>query len=104
MLVCNKQPNSTHAQMREAGEKALVGIYIGKKGDSLNMLRYKKYSEKVATSLSRVDPKNLPLISAAAKFHCYCFFLSGKTPTVTCCQNHGDGKTRWKSRIKTDPN
>ena len=36
-------PNSTHAQVQEAGEKALVAIYGGNKQDSLNMLRYKKY-------------------------------------------------------------
>ena len=59
-------PNSTHAQVQEAGQKALVEIYGGNKKD---MLRYKKYLEKEATSLSQVDPKNLPPNSAAAKFH-----------------------------------
>ena len=53
-------PHSTQAQIDQAGESALVLIYNGKKGDSLNGLRYKKYCEKVATSLSQVDPKSLP--------------------------------------------
>ena len=68
-------PNSNHDQVREAGEKALVAIYGGKKTDSLNQLRYKKYTEKVAKSLTQVDPKNLPPTSAAAKYHSYRVFL-----------------------------
>ena len=38
-------------------------------------LRYKKYTEKVAKSLTQVDPKNLPPTSAAAKYHSYRVFL-----------------------------
>ena len=68
-------PNSTQAQVQEAGEKAFVAIYGGKKSDNLNSLRFKKYSEKVATSLSSVDSKSLPPTSAAAKFHSYRVFL-----------------------------
>ena len=48
-------PNSNHDQVREAGEKALVAIYGGKKTESLNQLRYKKNTEKVAKSLTKVD-------------------------------------------------
>ena len=63
-------PNSTHA-----GEKAFVAIYGGKKTENLNMLRFRKYSEKVATSLSHCDPKVLPPTAAAAKFHSYRVFF-----------------------------
>ena len=45
-------PHSMPAQIDQAGESALVTIYNGKNGDTLNALRYKKYCEKVATSLS----------------------------------------------------
>ena len=52
-----------------------MAIYNGKNSDSLNMLQYKRYSEKVATSASQVDPKNLPPTSAAAKYHSFRVFL-----------------------------
>ena len=42
-------PRSNHNQIEEAGEKALVAIYGGKKTDNLNQLRFKMYTEKVAT-------------------------------------------------------
>ena len=62
-------PNATQVQIDKAGEAAFVGMYNGKKSDSLDGLRYKKYCDKVATSLTQVDPKLLPPTSAAAKFH-----------------------------------
>ena len=39
-------PNSTQAQVQEAGEKAFVAIYGGKKSDNLNSLRFKKDTAK----------------------------------------------------------
>ena len=78
-------PNSTHLQVKEAGEKALVTIYGGKQTEGLNKLQYRKYSEKVATSLSQVDPKNLPPTSAAAKFHSYRVFLQVNQQKDTDC-------------------
>ena len=68
-------PNSTPSQVQDAGEKALVAIYGGKKTENLNMLRFRKYSEKVATSLSHCDPKVLLPTAAAAKFQSYRVFL-----------------------------
>ena len=56
-------PHSTPAQIDQAGESALVLIYNGKKGESLNNLRY-----KMAMSLSQVDPKSPPPTAAAACF------------------------------------
>ena len=61
-------PNATQAQIDHAGEAAFVVMYNGKKSDTLDGLRYKKYCDKVATSLTQVDPKVLPPTSAAAKF------------------------------------
>ena len=57
------------AQIDQAGESALVIIYNGKNGDTLNALWYKKYCEKVATSLSQVDPKSLPPTTEASSFY-----------------------------------
>ena len=62
-------PNATQTQIDHAGEAAFVVMYNGKKSDTLDGLRYKKYCDKVATSLTQVDPKTLPPTSAAAKFH-----------------------------------
>ena len=85
-------PNSTHSQVQDAGEKALVAIYGGKKTENLNMLRFRKYSEKVATSLSHCDPKVLPPTAAAAKFHSYCVFLQvNQWKNIDCCMT----ETSW---------
>ena len=50
-------------------------MYNWEKSDTLDGLRYKKYCDKVATSLTQVDPKVLPHTSAAAKFHSRQVFL-----------------------------
>ena len=85
-------PNSTHSQVQDAGEKALVAIYGGKKTENLNMLRFRKYSEKVATSLSHCDPKVLPPTAAAAKFHSYRVFLQvNQWKNIDCCMT----ETSW---------
>ena len=68
-------PNATQTQIDQAGEAAFVVMYNGKKSDTLDGLRYKKYCDKVATSLTQVDPKVLPPTSASAKFHSRRVFL-----------------------------
>ena len=70
-----ESPQSMPAQIDQAEESALVTIYNGKNGDTLNALRYKKYCEKVATSLSQVDPKSLPPTTEASSFHSKRVFL-----------------------------
>ena len=67
--------NATKAQIDKAGEAAFMVMYNGKKLDTLDGLRYKKYCDKVATSLTQVDPKSLPPTSAAAKFPSWRVFL-----------------------------
>ena len=52
-----------------AGEQALVSMYNGKPGGKLDILRYKRFCEKVATNTSHVKPQTLPPTSAAAKYH-----------------------------------
>ena len=46
--------NATKAQIDKAGagEAAFMVMYNGKKSDTLDSLRYKKYCDKVATSLT----------------------------------------------------
>ena len=58
-----------------AGEKALVAMFNGKKNESLNALRLRRYCEKVATRLHRVEAKSLPPTRAASKFHSYRVYL-----------------------------
>jgi hypothetical protein len=53
----------------EAGEKALVALLNGKPGDSLDVLRYQRFTEKSATAATAVQIHTLPPTSAAAKYH-----------------------------------
>ena len=53
-------PNATQAQIDHAGEAAFVVMYNGRKSDTYDSPRYKKYCDKVALSLTQVDPKVLP--------------------------------------------
>ena len=64
------------AEIEFAGEKATVAIYNGKRNDSLNTLRLTRYLEKVAKSMSQVEPKSLPPTITAAKYHSYRVFFS----------------------------
>ena len=50
-------------------------MYNGKKNESLNALRKRKYCEKVAKSLHKVEGKSLPPTTAASKFHSYRVYL-----------------------------
>ncbi|KAL9978959.1 hypothetical protein ACROYT_G016544 [Oculina patagonica] len=51
-----------------AGERALVCLYNGRSGESLNSLRYTKFCQKVATGNACVQPECLPPTLAAASF------------------------------------
>ena len=52
-----------------AGERALVCLYNGRSGESLNFLRCTRFCQKVATGNACVQPECLPPTSAAASFH-----------------------------------
>jgi len=52
-----------------AGEKALVSLYGGKKEESLDMLRYRRFCDKITQNSSPVEPQTLPPTSTTAKFH-----------------------------------
>ena len=77
--IQDKQPLPWTSQSEEsvsqkatcaAREQALVSLYGGNTEDTLNSLRYKRVSEKVAcSSTSHVQPHSLPPTSDAAKYH-----------------------------------
>ncbi len=58
-----------------AGEEVLVSLYNEKQNERLDVLRYKRFCEKVATSVSHVHPQTLPPSSAAAKYHSFHVYL-----------------------------
>ncbi len=58
-----------------AGEEVLVSLYNGKQNERIDVLRYKHFCEKVATSVSHVHPQTLPPSSAAAKYHSFRVYL-----------------------------
>lgn len=64
-------PDLTHDQIAEAGENALVLMYGGEIGTSLNYLRYVKFNQKVSSATSAINAKSLPPTSAAARQHSY---------------------------------
>ena len=52
-----------------AGEKALVSLYGGSHGESIDDLRYRRFCENVSKTTEAVEPNSLPPTSAAANFH-----------------------------------
>ena len=52
-----------------------MALYGGTKEESLNTLWLHKYHDKVATSLTQVQPQNLPPTCGAAKYHSERVFL-----------------------------
>ena len=61
--------SASQADIVTAGEKALVCLYNGKSEEGLDVLRYKRFCEKVATKTSHVQSQSLPPTSAAARYH-----------------------------------
>ena len=55
--------------VENAGERALVLLCGGKLEESLDELRARKFSEKVATSARSVQVQTLPPTSNAARYH-----------------------------------
>ncbi|KAK6175354.1 hypothetical protein SNE40_013838 [Patella caerulea] len=63
--------SATKSEIAAAGEKVLVLIYGGKADERLNILRCRKWSEKVMTSSSPIQVQSLPPTEDAAKYHSY---------------------------------
>ena len=60
---------STKCDIVAAGEGALVSLYGGLQIEDLNLLRYRKFANRVMTSSSFVQVYTLPPTSEAAKYH-----------------------------------
>ena len=60
--------SATPEEIIAVGEQLLVSIYNGIPGETLNFVRYKYFCEKVAWSISHIQPQTLPPTSAAAKY------------------------------------
>lgn len=56
-------------EVTAAGECALVSLYGGRLGESINDLRLRRFYEKASSRTSAVQPQSLPPTSAATKYH-----------------------------------
>lgn len=63
------KPDSEKKDVIVAGERALVDIYGGIEGDTLDTLRKKIFCQKTAESVTFVQVKKLPPTSASAIYH-----------------------------------
>ena len=61
--------SSTQDEILLAGENSLVCLCGGRPGQKLDILRYQKCCEKVASRSKRIQPQSLPPMSCAAGFH-----------------------------------
>ena len=52
-----------------AGESALVSLYGGAKEEGLDVLRYRRFCDKISRGTSHVEPRTLPPTSAAEIYH-----------------------------------
>ncbi|GFR65217.1 hypothetical protein ElyMa_005525100 [Elysia marginata] len=87
---CTK--GKTTADIIASGEKALVSLYGGRAGDTLDMLRYKRLWEKVVSSITTVQVRSLPQTSAAAKYHSLRVYLQVQDWIDKICDlRRGDG-------------
>ncbi|KAG1660829.1 Astacin-like metalloprotease toxin 1 [Nymphon striatum] len=59
----------TEEDIVAAGERALVCMYGGRNGESINELRLRKFYDKTCSRTSAVQPQSLPPKSAATKYH-----------------------------------
>lgn len=60
---------ATNEEIISAGTKALVILYNGTESESLDLVRFQRFKEKVSVGKSAVLVQNLPPSSAAAKYH-----------------------------------
>ena len=61
--------SSTQDEILLAGENSLVSSCGERPGQKLDILRYQKYCEKVASRSTRIQPQSLPPTSCVAGFH-----------------------------------
>lgn len=63
------EPHSSIDEILESGKKAIVSLYNGKYGETLNELRYSRFANKVSTAKSYIDVQSLPPTESAAHYH-----------------------------------
>ncbi len=68
-------PDSTKTDVTVAGEKAIVTIYKGLSGDTLDFLKLQHFLNNVGNGTSHVKLEVLPTTSAAAMFHSMYVYL-----------------------------
>ena len=70
LLAMFNTPGASKEDVMTAGENALVCLYNGQAGETLDILRLQRFCQKVSTSTVRVEPRTLPPTSASAKQCC----------------------------------
>lgn len=60
---------STSSEIIKAGEEAFVALHGGTENETLGLLRFRRFTQKVMTANSQVLLHTLPPTSNAAKFH-----------------------------------
>lgn len=70
LLATFNTPGASKEDVMTAGENALVCLYNGQPGETLDILRLQRFCQKVSTSTVRVEPRTLPPTSSSAKQHC----------------------------------
>ena len=73
MLDC-----STREEMKCTGEKILVEVYGGKKTETLDSLRIRKFKDKVVRCATSVEVQDIPPTLDAGKYHIYRAFYQAK--------------------------
>ena len=64
-----KSASSQQSDIIRVGENALVCLYRGQAGETLDMLRFQLFHQKVSSNTESVQPRTLPPTSAAAQYH-----------------------------------
>ncbi|KAL8567579.1 hypothetical protein ACOMHN_054392 [Nucella lapillus] len=67
--IPEKEEDSEEECVLDAGEIALVCLYNGRTGDTLDSLRYQRFHEKVSSCATSVQIQSLPPTTAAVKYH-----------------------------------
>jgi hypothetical protein len=68
------QSNSSKEEIMAAGERAIVSLFSGLRGEGLDALRLQRFYQKVNVSTAYVQPQTLPPTAAAAQYHSMCVY------------------------------
>ena len=69
---------STYEELKRVGEKVLVQLYGGKKTESFEALRIRKFKDNVVKCTTCVEIQNLPPTLDARRYHTYRAFYQAK--------------------------